>query len=213
MITELREKTNKLITKRDLLLEQLEEKKESLIKNENYYDRLIRARWVVTEVIRLTQENFKNKVEPLITMAVQAVFEKDYKFELIFERKRNQFECRPVLMENGIERTAKDDLGGSVVDIISIAFRVVMMAIERPRSRALIVLDEPMKNVGQQEELILAGQMWMEISKKLKMQIILITHMTEFAEIAETVFEVVNDGVQSIVKKIKPVIRKRQRIT
>ena len=212
MILELREETNRLLTKRDVLSEQLEEKKGQLIVKENLYDRFVKARWVVTEVIRLTQKNFKDKVEPLITMAVQSVFEKDYKFELIFERKRNQFECRPVLLENGVERTAKDDLGGSVVDIISIAFRVVMMVIERPRSRPIIFLDEPMKNVGQQEELILAGRMWKEISEKLKMQIILITHMPEFAEIADTVYEVENDGIRSNVRLIKPRVRRREKI-
>ena len=50
------------------------------------------------------------------------------------ERKRNKLECRPVVMEGDYEYTAKDEMGGGIIDIISFAFRVVLWSLESPLS-------------------------------------------------------------------------------
>ena len=203
MLQELKNRFDKLVVKRDYISRELERAKANLSDKEILYKDYFEAREVVTGVIKLTQENFKLKVEPLVTLAIRSVFEKNYEFELRFEKKRNQLECYPVVIKDGNEETPKADLGGSVVDIISLALRVILWAIEKPRSCNMILLDEPMKNIGQGEELLLAGQIMKDISSDLGLQLIVITHSPEFGEIADTVYEVTNDGVESVVKLIK----------
>jgi len=203
MLQELKEQFNSLVAKRNYILEELDKDKATLLETEILYKDYFEAREVVNTVIKLTQDNFKGKVEPLVTMAIRSVFEKPYDFELRFEKKRNQLECRPVLIKDGNEETPKTDLGGSVVDIISLALRVILWAVEKPRSRNMILLDEPMKNIGQGEELILAGQIMRDISSDLDLQIIVITHSQEFGEIADTVYKVTNDGIESSVELVK----------
>lgn len=202
-LSEQREKVNRLLMEQSILQKELKKSRSDLAEKQSLYADYFEAREIVTEVIRLTQQNFKDRVEPLVEMAIRSVFEKPYEFKLIFEKKRNQLECRPVVIENGVERTPKNDLGGSVVDIISFALRVILWAIEKPRSRNIMLLDEPFKNIGQQEELLLAGQVLRDVTDDLGLQLIVVTHSPEFAEIADTVYEVSNDGIESKVKMVK----------
>ena len=120
MLQELKEQFNDLVVKRGYITRELDRAKFDLLEKETLYTDYFEAREVVNSVIKLTQDNFKGKVEPLVTMAIRSVFEKPYEFELRFEKKRNQLECRPIVIKDGVEETPKADLGGSVVDIISL---------------------------------------------------------------------------------------------
>lgn len=168
-------------------------------KSENH----TKARWILSEVAKETQKSFQTKVETLVTSAIRAVFEeRPFQFKLIFEQKRNKFECRPVVMEGDNEYEPKDELGGGIIDIISFAFRVVLWHLENPRSRNLFVLDEPMKFVGKGDLLMRAGRMIKEISHRLGFQIIMVTHEPELAEIADKAWSVEHDGVKSNLRLI-----------
>jgi len=219
MLQELKDSFNRLVAKREYISQQLDRTRRDLTDKESLYTDHFEAREIVIEVIRLTQQNFKEKVEPLIRLCIRSVFEKPYDFELRFEKKRNQIECYPIVLDGKNELRPKDDLGGSVVDVISLALRTVLWSIEKPRSRNFFILDEPFKNLGRNEELLLAGQILKDISNDLKLQLIIVTHSSEFAEIADTVYEVFNDGVESVVRQIKggevrkdKVIKKRKLI-
>ena len=197
------ENFNFLKAKREVLKSDLVRKTNSLNLAKQDYENLVKAKWVLTEVARLTQEKFKNRVEELMTYAIQSVFDRPFEFKLVFEIKRNKLECKPVILENGIEFDDPEyDIGGGLVDIISFAFRVVLWSLENPRSRAVFVLDEPMKHIGKGELLIRAGKMLKEISDKLKFQLIIITHEPLLAEIADKKFEVSHDGIRSLVSVI-----------
>lgn len=166
---------------------------------------LTKARWTITEVQRLTQERFKHRVESLVTMAIKSVFEgRDFGFELVFEEKRNQMEIRPVVYEmiDGVRQDLDDpefDFGGGLVDVISFAWRIVMWSLENPKARNVIILDEPMKNMG--DLIVLGGQMLREIAHKLGLQLIVITHEQELMDIADKSFYIKHDGHYSRIKE------------
>jgi len=165
-------------------------------------ENLIKARWILTEVQKQTQLRFKAVVEDLVTLAIESVYKRDLKFELVFEEKRNKFECRPVIREGDrIYENPEDDLGGGILDIISFAFRIVLWYLADDRKRNVMMLDEPMKFVGQ-NLIHLAGQVIWEISHKLNIQIILVTHDRELIEIGETCYHVDFEGGKSKVQKI-----------
>ncbi|MDD4931828.1 MAG: hypothetical protein PHG66_06835 [Candidatus Colwellbacteria bacterium] len=188
--------TDDLLRKEDLI----DEGKKNL-------ENLMKARWTVTEVQRLTQERFKHRVETLVTMVIRSIFEdREFGFELAFEEKRNQMEVKPIVYEmidgqKHVYENPEDDYGGGLVDVISFALRIVMWSLENPKSRNVIILDEPMKNMG--SLILLGGQMLSEIAHKLGLQLIIITHDQELIDIADRSYHVTHDKYQSHVKLIQ----------
>ncbi|KKM00110.1 hypothetical protein LCGC14_1807670 [marine sediment metagenome] len=204
----LRIRYEKLKTKKEVLESEIQSKRQHFNTLQQQYQNLIKARWILTEVAKETQIRFKAKVESLVTMAIQSVFDRPFKFVLEFERKRNKLECRPIVMEGDAEYVPKDDLGGGIIDIISFALRVVLWSLQQPRSRNTLILDEPMKYVGKGELLDRAGQMLREVSHRLGIQLILVTHEPQLADIADIAYEVEHVKGKSVVKMIKGVIEK-----
>ena len=204
---------------RDNLKKAIDQGLEDILDLKASVENLIKARWVLNEVAQITQKRFKSYVEPLVTMAIQSVFSRPFRFELEFEQKRNKMECLTVIKEtvNGRESIYNDpenDMGGGALDIISFALRVVLWSLEEPRSRAIIILDEPMKNLG--KFIILGGQVLREISKKLGIQLVIVTHEDELLDIADKSFRVTHNGTHSLItsegdppKEIKTKIRRR----
>jgi DNA repair exonuclease SbcCD ATPase subunit len=66
----------------------------------------------------------------------------------------------------------------------------------------LIILDEPFKFISRdlQER---AGEILKKLSEKMKLQIIMVTHIPEFIEVADKVFEVRKNekGVSRIIER------------
>ena len=160
-----------------------------------------KARWIVTEVAKQTQEEFTNQIEGLVTSAIRAVFEeRDFVFKLELERKRNKLECRMLVLENGEELDPKDDMGGGIVDIIAFALRVVLWHFENPRTRNMIYLDEPFRFTGALQ--VKAGAMMKELSKKLCIQFIFNTHDDALIDVANKGFGVEYAGGRSKVQTL-----------
>jgi len=202
-IHQIRRKLDKIKGRKEEIEKNLHSKESNLINLKSKYENLIKARWVISEVARLTQERFKERVEKLVTTAIRSVFSKDYRFVLEFERKRNTMECSPKIMHGSNELIPKEDSGGSLIDIISFAFRVVLWSLEKPRSRAFFILDEPGKHTSKKGDLLLRfGQVVREISHRLGFQVLMSTHAEELIEIGDRVWEVENNGTESIVKMI-----------
>jgi len=200
----------------EFLCNSLSEKEKEIEEKTLLRDNLVKARWVVNEVAKLTQERFKERVETLVTMAIQSVFDRSFGFELVFEQKRNKMECRPVIYEMVGERKVpyedpQDDVGGSLIDIISFALRIVLWSLEKPHSRNVIILDEPMKNMGRLVSL--GGKVLKEVSQKLDFQLIIITHDQELGDIADRIFTVTHNGVFSEVNSSEKVPKRAHLVT
>ena len=204
----LRTKYERLQTKREVLRNEHNSKIQYLEVLKKKYENFVKARWVLTEVSKATQIRFKERVESLVTMAIQSVFDRSFKFVLYFEHKRNKLECRPVVMEGDDEFVPKDDMGGGIIDIISFALRVVLWSLQIPKSRNTLILDEPMKYVGKGVLLDRAGQMLKEISHRLNIQLIVVTHEPQLAQAADVVYNVEHIKGRSVVTLIKEEIEK-----
>lgn len=185
----------------ELLKEQISKKHAQIDAKQLRYENILKARWVLTEVVKLTQIRFKEKVEKLITKCIQSVYDRPFKFILDFQRIRNKIECYPKIEENG---NVYDDIeymhGGGLCDIISFSFRVVLWSLTKPRLRNVLILDEPFKFLGDYKKK--AAQMLKEISHNLKIQIIMITHDEEFSEIADKAWRVTQNKGISMVEEI-----------
>jgi DNA repair exonuclease SbcCD ATPase subunit len=159
------------------------------------------ARNLLNTSIKIVHENFKSQIEETITKAIQQVFNRNITFHLLYEDKRNEMQTKIVIKENGEELDPKDDLGGSIIDIISFIFRLILWNSSSPKTRNTFILDEPFKWMG--ELSTFAGKILKDLSKKMNFQIIFITHDDKLIEIADKVFKISHINGKSQVKVIR----------
>lgn len=156
----------------------------------------IEARELINKSLDITHKRIKVRIDALLSLAINSVFDRPFSFELLIEKKYNRISCTPVIKEGEEEYFPKDEMGGGIIDIISFAFRVVLWSLEHPRSRNVFVLDEPMKFVGKGDMLIRAGNILRELSHRLGFQLIIVTHEKELSEIGDRAYLVEhNNGI------------------
>jgi len=191
----------RLKVKRDLLNTQRIKKVMRLRREIRRREIWIKARYILIEAVRKTQVNFKSNLEKLVTLAIQSTINRRYKFKLLFKEKRNQLECIPIIKDgSNIYDDLENDFGGSVLDIIATAFRIVFRSMEEPKTRPIIIMDEPVKNIG--SYVVKFGEMIKELSRELGLQFIIVTHYNELAEIADRAFKVSKNGKCSKIRRV-----------
>jgi len=189
---------------RSVFQKQLVEFTDQLEKAKEFNENRIKARFILSEVAKLTQTRFTTYVEQLVTMAIKSIFDRPFQFKVDFDLKRNKSECFLRIQEGKDEEpfVPKDELGGGMLDTISFALRIVLWSLQNPRSANTILLDEPFKFVGQDELLDRAGQMLKEISTRMGIQFIITTHQPKLTDIADKAWKVEHDGKHSKVTQI-----------
>ena len=125
---------DKLISRKATLIQEKQRKRKDIRKLNKKIEMHIAAQITLNEFSKISQEKFKEKIESLVTMFIQAVFDRPFTFHLEFQKKRNNIECVPIIKEGEDEFSPKDDMGGSILDLISFAFRIVLWSLESPRS-------------------------------------------------------------------------------
>jgi len=165
---------------------------------------------VITSLADEARQNFKIEVDRLVTLAIKSVFSENFGFDLQMTIKNNRLQCLPTITETvdgeTTTYTPKDDMGGSILDSIGFAFRILLQKFGREKTRKILLLDEPMKNTGHGELLTKAGGMLTELSKSLGLQLILITHDQELAEIGDRVWQVTRTKDRSSAVLTHPAI-------
>lgn len=154
---------------------------------------MVEARNIIAEASRMTQEQFKEFVESLITLAIQSVFpDEDYRFIVDFTLQANRPQINLMVQQGDKEPyIPEEEQGGCLLDIISFALRIVLWSLEKPRSRNVLVFDEPFRWTGDLTER--AANMMKEISGKLGIQIIMVTHDERLSEVADRSWHVVRN--------------------
>ena len=201
MNSNLREACDVLVARKAQLLVTKRECRRDVRTLQKDIDNHIKARVILTQVGKLTQEKFKRRVESLVTLAIRSVFDREFDFILNFEEKNNQVTCTPMIYDGDKEYIPKDDMGGGIIDVVSFALRIVLWSMESPRSRNIFILDEPFKNTG--ALISKAGEMLKHLSSELNFQVILISHDEELINICDRVWRISHDGIRSDVKLIK----------
>jgi len=160
----------------------IKEKKKDLRRHEQ-------AREIIREVGLKTQQQLQFHISDITSLALEAVFDNPYKLFTEFIQRRNKTECDLYFERDGNRIDPLSASGGGTVDVASFALRVASWSIQRPRSRNVLILDEPFRYLSS-DLLPKASEMLNQISKKLKLQIIMVTHAEELIENADRVFEV-----------------------
>ncbi len=201
LVQDYRDWVEKQKVKRDDLGRRMGDTERSVEEKKGHAFRLVKARWVINEVARLTQNRFRKRVEDLVTLAVRSVMDQPLRFLVEFDvRGRGRSECHLRLQDGDSDPfVPKEEQGGMIVNLIGFALNIVLLSLQRPRLRKLLVLDEPFPFSGKGETLRRVGAMLRETSHSLGFQMIIVTHEPELAEMADRAWEVSHDGVHSVV--------------
>jgi len=176
------------------LKEELRGKKRSLHRHEQ-------AREIVRIVGMETQKQLQFHISDITSLALEAVFLDPYTLEVEFVQRRNKTECDLFFVRDGMKVDPLTASGVGAVDVATFALRIASWSMAMPRTRNTIILDEPFRYLSEdyQEK---ASQMVKEISEKLGIQFIIVTHEPVLASYADKTFEVSIRKGKSKVKEI-----------
>lgn len=147
------------------------------------------AREIVKKVGVETQNQLSYQIGDITSLALDAVFPDPYELVADFVQRRNKTECDLLFMKSDARIDPLSAAGGGVVDVAAFALRVASWSMQSPRSRNTIILDEPMRFLSRSLQ-GKASVMLKEISEKLGLQFIIITHEPMLTSCADRVFEV-----------------------
>lgn len=188
---------------RSQIQKQLQEAAELKRYSEKKLKLIEEAQAFLQKVAQSTQENLKFKIEDIVNLALESVFPNEYLFQMNFNVSRGKTEAELVFQDKRTGQTIDpmEASGGGVVDLTCFALRISAFALENGTDN-LIILDEPFKFISRdlQER---AGEILKKLSQKMKLQIIMVTHIPEFIDVADKVFEVKkNDkGVSRVIER------------
>ncbi len=148
-----------------------------------------KAKEIIQEVGQKTQEQLSFHISDITSLAMEAVFYEPYKLKVEFVQRRNKTECDLFFERDGTPVDPIDASGGGAVDVAAFALRIASWSMAYPRTTNTIILDEPMRFLsGDNQER--ASAMIKEISKRLGIQFIIVTHEPILASYADKTFEV-----------------------
>lgn len=196
---DLRSEYDELFIKKTLLLQDRVEKSRKLKAVKHQIKICTKAHFLLIEVSKTIQKQFKKRVEELITQAIQAVYDYPYVFKLRFKQKRNNVAVQPIVKKGTKELVPKDDMGGGILDIIALGFEVILWYLQNPKSRPILFLDEPFRFLGSLSGK--AGYILKYLSRSFGLQIVMTSHDTKLTKFYDKIYRVDYDGTKSTVSR------------
>lgn len=201
-LDELNDRLQRRIGERDRLRAELQRTKAEADRLATDQQELARALEIIQVTAKLTQQELEVHVSELSSLALEAIFPDPYKLSLSFELRRNRSEADLLLVDGeGNSVSPMDAVGGGVVDVAALALRISLWSLKQPRPRATLVMDEPCRFVSRDLQ-GRASTMIREVSKRLGLQFIIVTHEENLTEAADRVFRVSKSKGVSKVEKI-----------
>jgi DNA repair exonuclease SbcCD ATPase subunit len=163
-----------------------------------YLENLEQVREIINHVGALTQESLQFHISDIASLALEGIFPDPYKLVLDFVKRRNKNECDIVFERDGEKLKPLDASGGGTVDVASFALRIASWSMAVHKTSPVIVLDEPMRFLSEEYQES-ASEMIKEISRKLGIQFIVVTHNETLASYADKTFKItIKKGISQI---------------
>jgi len=139
-----------------------------------------------TDVAKRTQEQLKFHLTDIGQLALDTCFP-EYTFGIDFEIKRGKTEAFIYVEKDGMKMHPVDSNGGGLVSLLSFALRVACLTLSS--NKKILILDEPFSALSKDLH-SKAGDILKNISDRLGIQIIMVTHSKELISCADRIFEV-----------------------
>ncbi|MDP1813220.1 MAG: hypothetical protein Q8K92_02105, partial [Leadbetterella sp.] len=163
------------------------------------------AQVIIQAVSRQTQKQLEYRVGELVSLAQASVFDDPWSLKLDFVLRRGKTECD--LHWQKSDGRGSGDIryggGGGEADVAALGLQFAMWSLQRPRTRNIMMLDEPLKFLKGGDLPERGALTIKEISKGLSLQILMVSHIPDQIEGADQVFEFVKgrDGVTQAERK------------
>lgn len=154
------------------------------------------------ELIKIAAKETQNKLQyhisDITSLVMESIFDDPYTVDIDFVERRNKTECDIKLIKNDNPIHPYEGVEGGGLDVVSFALRIASWSMQNPKSARVMILDEPFKhlNIPNPERV---GKMLKEISNKLNIQIIVVTHQKFLLDYADKGFLItMKDGISQV---------------
>lgn len=134
-----------------------------------------KAREIIHIVGQKTQEQLQFHIGDITSLALEAVFDDPYELAVEFVSRRNKTECDLYFVRDDNRVDPLTASGVGAVDVAAFALRVAAWSMSIPKTRNVLFLDEPFKHLKGEKENKQVLEMIRKISKKLRLQIIMVS--------------------------------------
>jgi DNA repair exonuclease SbcCD ATPase subunit len=164
-----------------------------------------KAREIIRIVGQKTQQQLQFHISDIASLALDAVFTNPYQLAVDFVPRRNKTECDLYFVRDGNKIDPISASGVGAVDVTAFALRIAAWSMAEPRTRNVLILDEPFKHLKGEEENKQVLEMIRKISKKLKVQIIMVSDERVDREVTidntDRLFEVkIRKGISKVIQ-------------
>jgi len=204
MIQELRKRLEQRKGERQKVQKNLNLLKSELIRLIKELHRHEEAREIVRLVGLKTQQQLQFHISNITSLALEAVFPHPYELVVEFVQRRNKTECDLYFVRKGHRVDPISESGLGAVDVAAFALRVAAMSMLQPKPNNILILDEPFKHLKGEDTNHKVLDMINEISKKLKIQILMVSDeripREDIIAAADKVFETkIRKGITKII--------------
>jgi len=190
---------------RDLLKKQLAGKESELEIAREEISTWEQVQVLLTKVSDFAREQLKTRIEETVTAALLAVFGEGLTFRINMRQLGGQpaAEWQVISQYGDLEVAAnpEDARGGGITDVVSLALRLTMLELVRPKPGGPVILDEPAKMVSAEYAENLAFFL-KQYAERTGRQIIMVTHNARLAEVADKSYLVTQTSGVSEVKAL-----------
>ena len=144
-----------------------------------------KARVIIQNVAKETQQNLEFHISKLVTTAIVSVFPDEIQFVTRIEIRRKKTECDLLFKEYDQEYDPLKGSGYGPVDVSSFSLRISFWSLNR--NRPTMILDEPFRNVSPDLQYKVSEMLKM-ISERLNIQIIMVSHQEDVNIAADKTF-------------------------
>jgi len=205
---------------RDLLISQRREKEEELAAARQDIELWRDVQILLSKASEFARQQLKTRIEQTVTAALAAIFnDSTMKFEIEMGNIGGKpaadwrvVSCYEMPAKAGDEdvkisaytvvASPEDAKGGGVTDVVSLALRLALLELSRPKPGGPVLLDEPAKMVSQEYLSNLAAFL-KQYAAKTGRQIIMVTHHDVLADVADTGYKVTQrNGVSEVSRNV-----------
>lgn len=159
---------------------------------------------LLTKVSDYARRQLVERIEDTVTAALQTVLADDslrFEVEIREVAGKASAEWRVVSRYGDVEvsNNPEDARGGGIVDIVSLALRLALLELSKPRPEGPVILDEPAKMVSAEYAENLAFFL-KSYAQKTGRQFIVVTHNSTLAKSGDVAYQVVKNeaGVSEV---------------
>ena len=219
-LTSLRQKYNSAQGQRDLLISQRREKENELSAARADIELWRQVQVLLSKASEFARQQLKTRIEQTVTAALAAIFnDSTMKFEIEMSTIGGKpaadwrvVSCYKIPAKAGDEdvkisaytvvASPEDAKGGGVTDVVSLALRLALLELSRPRVEGPVLLDEPGKMISK-EYLPNVAEFLKQYAAKTGRQIIMVTHHDVLADVADVGYQVTQEnGVSEVARSV-----------